>query len=104
VCLAVPGRITRILGQDLLNRTGTVDFGGASRAVDLAFVPEAREGDYVIVHVGLAIAVLDPEEAARSIEAIAALDAGVPPSVDRASLAGGGPPSDGRASRAGGGS
>ena len=45
--------------------TGTVDFGGVRKQVSLCYVPEAKVGDYVLVHVGLALSVVDPEEAAR---------------------------------------
>jgi len=51
------------------DRTGVVDFEGVHRRVGLAWVPEARVGDYVIVHVGHAISRLDPEEAQRTLEA-----------------------------------
>jgi hydrogenase expression/formation protein HypC len=65
--LAVPGRIVRIVDQQGL-RMGDVDFGGVTRRVCLAYVPEAVAGDYVIVHAGFAISTLDPEEAARTLE------------------------------------
>lgn len=69
MCLAVPGRIVSIVeaGEDLL-RTATVDFAGVRREVSLAFTPEAREGDYVLVHVGFAISVVDEAEARRIFE------------------------------------
>ena len=53
MCLAIPGQIQDIQGEDLL-RSATVDFGGVSRSVSLACVPEAVEGDWVLVHVGMA--------------------------------------------------
>ncbi len=64
MCLAVPGKIVEIRGDDPVSRTGRVDFGGIVREVSLAYVPEARLGDYVIVHVGFALNILDQEEAA----------------------------------------
>jgi hydrogenase expression/formation protein HypC len=67
MCLAVPGRIVRIVDQQGL-RMGDVDFGGVTRRVCLAYVPEAVEGDYAIVHAGFAISTLDREEAARTLE------------------------------------
>ena len=67
MCLAVPGRLLSIAGDDLLARTGQVSFGGILKEVNLACVPEAKIGDYVIVHAGLAISVLDEEEAARTL-------------------------------------
>lgn len=63
MCLAVPGRIENIILEDPVLRSGRVSFGGVSREVNLAFVPEAQPGDYVIVHVGMAISTLDEEEA-----------------------------------------
>lgn len=68
MCLAVPGRITRISGQDPLLRTGKVDFGGVLKEANLAYVPEAQVGDYVIVHVGFAISRLDEDEATKVFE------------------------------------
>ncbi len=68
MCLAVPGRLLSIAGDDPLARTGKVSFGGILKEVSLTCVPEAKIGDYVIVHAGLAISVLDEEEAARTLE------------------------------------
>jgi hydrogenase expression/formation protein HypC len=64
MCLAVPGRIESLTGDDPLTRTGRVSFDGIVKSVSLACVPDADVGDYVIVHVGIAISKLD-EEAAR---------------------------------------
>ncbi len=63
MCLAVPGKITAISATDPLFRIGTVDFGGISREVNLDCVPEAGIGDYVIVHVGIALSVMQENEA-----------------------------------------
>ena len=68
MCLAVPGKLLSIAGDDPLSRTGKVSFGGILKEVNLTCVPEAKIGDYVIVHAGLAISVLDEEEAARTLE------------------------------------
>ena len=68
MCLAVPGKLLSITGDDPLARTGKVSFGGILKEVNLTCVPEAKVGDYVIVHAGLAISVLDEEEAARTLE------------------------------------
>jgi hydrogenase expression/formation protein HypC len=71
VCLAVPGKIISIkeeTGESILSRTGKVSFGGVVKEVSLAYVPEAKVGDYVIVHVGFAISIVDEEEAARTFE------------------------------------
>ena len=68
MCLAVPGMITNISGDDPMTRMGRIDFGGIFKEVCLAYVPEATVGQYVIVHVGFAISVLDPDEAAKTLE------------------------------------
>jgi len=65
MCLAVPGRIETIAEAGPLMRVATVDFGGVTREVNLACVPEAAVGDYVLVHVGFALSVIDPAEAER---------------------------------------
>lgn len=65
MCLAVPGQVTTIANDAL--RTGTVNFSGVIRTVSLAMVPEAKVGDYVIVHVGFAISRLDEAAALRSL-------------------------------------
>jgi hydrogenase expression/formation protein HypC len=89
MCLAVPGRIAAIEGAEEL-RSAQVDFGGVSRAVNLAFVPEAREGDYVMVHVGFAIAVVDEELAREALAAMDELGEAVPLVAARPVVAGGG--------------
>jgi hydrogenase expression/formation protein HypC len=65
MCLAIPGRILAIEGDEPLLRSARVDFAGAVKRVNLAYVPEAREGDYVLVHVGFAISTIDAAEAGR---------------------------------------
>ncbi len=65
MCLAVPGRVLSLTGDDLLTRMGRVDFGGVVKEINLAYAPEARVGDYVLVHVGFAITVIDEAEADR---------------------------------------
>jgi len=62
MCLAVPGMIVSVSGEDI-TREARVDFGGVLKTVNLAFVPEAKVGEYVLVHVGLAISIVDEEEA-----------------------------------------
>ena len=68
MCLAVPGKIASVQGDDPLFRTGKVDFGGILKEVSLAYVPEVNVGDYVIVHVGFALSKVDEEEAAKVFE------------------------------------
>jgi hydrogenase expression/formation protein HypC len=55
--------VLEIEGDDPAFRRGSVDFSGVRREVSLAFTPEARRGDYVLVHAGFALTVIDPEEA-----------------------------------------
>jgi hydrogenase expression/formation protein HypC len=68
MCLAVPGKITSITGEDPLTRMGKVDFGGILKEVSLAYVPEVKVGDYVIVHVGFALSRVDEDEAQKVFE------------------------------------
>ena len=70
MCLAVPGRLLSVAGEDPLARVGRVDFGGIVKEINLAFVPEARVDDYVLVHVGFALTVIDESEAAQVFEAL----------------------------------
>lgn len=65
MCLAIPGKIERITGEDPLSRMGKVNFGGVVKDACLAYVPEAQVGDYVIVHVGFALSRVDREEAQK---------------------------------------
>jgi hydrogenase expression/formation protein HypC len=74
MCLAVPGKILSISGDEPLLRTGRVNFGGIIKEVSLAYVPEAQVGDYVIVHVGFAISTLDEQEAQRVFEYLREMD------------------------------
>ncbi|MDZ7292140.1 MAG: HypC/HybG/HupF family hydrogenase formation chaperone [candidate division KSB1 bacterium] len=74
MCLAIPGKIMSVTGDDPLIRTGKVSFGGIVKDVSLAYVPEAKVGDYVIVHVGFAISTLDEEEANRVFEYLKQMD------------------------------
>lgn len=64
MCLAIPGKITEITNQlDEIFRVANVNFGGIIKEVNLSMVPEAKIGDYVMVHTGLAISLVDEEEA-----------------------------------------
>ena len=65
MCLAVPGKILDITGDDPYLRAGRVSFAGVVKQVSLACVPEAQVGDYVLVHVGMALSVVDEQEAAE---------------------------------------
>ncbi len=68
MCLAVPGKIVSIEGDDPILRSGRVDFSGIIKQVNLAYVPEAKVGDYVLVHVGFAINIIDEIEANQVFE------------------------------------
>jgi hydrogenase expression/formation protein HypC len=66
MCLAVPGKIIEIYqNNDLL--MGKIDFGGVVREACLAYVPEARVGDYTIIHVGFALNIIDEQEALETL-------------------------------------
>ena len=65
MCLAVPGKIVSIEGEDPVLRSGRVDFSGIIKQVSLACVPEAKVDDYVLVHVGMALSIVDEKEAAE---------------------------------------
>ena len=68
MCLAVPGKVISIEGDDPILRAGKVNFGGVTKRVNLSFVPDAEVNDYVIVHVGFALSIVDEEEAKQVFE------------------------------------
>jgi hydrogenase expression/formation protein HypC len=75
MCLAVPGKIVSIFEEGNLGlRRGKVDFGGIGKEVCLDYTPDARVGDYVLVHVGFALTVVDELEAQRVFEALRQLN------------------------------
>ena len=74
MCLAIPGKIESIAGDDPLTRMGRVNFGGVFKEACLAYVPEAKVGDYVIVHVGFALSRLDEDEAHKVFEYLKRMD------------------------------
>ena len=63
MCLAVPGKIISIEEADPTFRNGRVDFAGIVKNVNLSYVPDAKLGDYVVVHVGFALSIVDEAEA-----------------------------------------
>jgi hydrogenase expression/formation protein HypC len=67
MCLGIPGKVIEIRDEAGLPM-GRVDFGGVRKDACLAYLPETRVGDYVIVHVGFAISLVDEEEALRTLE------------------------------------
>ena len=68
MCLAIPGRILTMSGDDPLQRTASVDFGGIIKEVSLIYLPEATTGDYVIVHAGFAISTVDETVVDRVVD------------------------------------
>jgi hydrogenase expression/formation protein HypC len=88
MCLAIPGKIESISGDEPLSRMGKINFGGILKEACLAYVPEAQVGDYVIVHVGFALSRVDEDEAHKVFEYLKEMEelselgaggAGVPP-------------------------
>ena len=80
MCLAVPGQILSISDPspeqpDSLYRMGKIRFGGITKEVSLAYVPEATVGDYVIVHVGFALSIVDEAEAQQTLQELNQLEA-----------------------------
>jgi hydrogenase expression/formation protein HypC len=73
MCLAIPGRLIERAQENGL-AMGKVDFGGTRKTVCLEHVPDAQPGDYVLVHVGFALARIDEAEAQRVFELLRELD------------------------------
>lgn len=74
MCLAVPGQVLSVEGDDELTRQGRVAFGGLIKQVNLAYVPEAAIGDYVLVHAGFAITTIDETEALKTLRYLAEIE------------------------------
>ena len=74
MCLAVPGEILSIDEKDQLSRSAKVSFAGTIKDINLATLPEAKVGDYVAVHAGFALNIIDKEEALKSISYFEELD------------------------------
>ncbi len=69
MCLAIPGKLVSVdESTDVLFKAGKVSFDGIIREVNLAAVPEAEVGQYVLVHVGMALSVIDEDEALKTLE------------------------------------
>jgi len=86
MCLAVPGKLLTVEGDDPAFRTGRVDFCGVKKTVNLAFTPDAVPGDFLLVHVGFALTRVDEEEARRTFQYLAQIgvlaEEGLAPSVE----------------------
>jgi hydrogenase expression/formation protein HypC len=71
MCLSIPGKLIEVTAAlDEVFRIGKVDFEGITKEVNLAMVPDARIGDYVLVHVGAAISIVDEQEAKETFALI----------------------------------
>ena len=71
MCLAVPGKLLSVEGDDPAFRIGRVDFCGIKKTVNLAFTPDAAPGDFLLVHVGFALTRVDEDEARRTYQYLA---------------------------------
>lgn len=67
MCLALPGQILEITGSEPLSRSGRVSFSGVIKTISLALVPEAQVDDYVLVHAGVALNVVDDQTARETL-------------------------------------
>lgn len=75
MCLAIPGKIISIRDtEDPLFKSGKVSFDGVLRDINFAAVPEAKVGEYVLVHVGMALSVIDEKEALKTLEYFKEID------------------------------
>jgi hydrogenase expression/formation protein HypC len=74
MCLAVPGKIVSINNDEPLLRMGRVSFGGLIKQVSLAYVPSAQIDDYVIVHAGFALSIIDENEAQQTLDYFLQID------------------------------
>lgn len=68
MCLAIPGKVLSMTGDDPLLRLGKISFGGVVKEVSLAYVPEVEVGQYVLVHVGFALSIIDEAEAQETLD------------------------------------
>ncbi len=69
MCLGIPGKITEIYEKDSL-KMAKIDFGGIIKEACLAYTPEAKVGNYALIHVGFAISLMDEEEAQETLKLI----------------------------------
>jgi hydrogenase expression/formation protein HypC len=81
MCLGIPGKVVRWINRDSILAQAEVEFAGVRRVCQMACAPDAAEGDYVIVHAGVAITRVDRAEAERTLADLASLadDAGGSP-------------------------
>ncbi|TGV02158.1 HypC/HybG/HupF family hydrogenase formation chaperone [Flavivirga rizhaonensis] len=75
MCLSIPGKLLEITSQlDETFRTGRVSFDGVIKEVSLALVPEAKVNDYILVHVGVAISLINEDEAKKTFDILKQLN------------------------------
>jgi hydrogenase expression/formation protein HypC len=74
MCLAIPGRLETITGDDPITRLGRVNFGGVLKEVSLDYLPDVHVGEYVIVHAGFALSAVDKDEAEKVFEYLRQMD------------------------------
>ncbi len=74
MCLAIPGKLTEIYQKDSL-LMAKIDFGGISKEICLEYTPEAKVGDYALIHVGFAISLMDEDEAQETLKLLKEIDA-----------------------------
>lgn len=78
MCLAIPGKLEKIIAElDETFRIGSVSFDGVVKEVNLALVPEAQVGDYLLVHVGAAIGIINEEEANSTMAVLKQMGEGI---------------------------
>lgn len=78
MCLAIPGKLEKIIAElDETFRIGSVSFEGVIKEVNLALVPEAKIGDYLLVHVGAAIGIINEEEATATMTVLKEMGEGI---------------------------
>lgn len=76
MCLAVPCQVLRIDKAGTLDATAVVQLGGIQKEVSVAFVPEVKPGEFVLLHAGFALSIVDEDEAQRLLSTLAELDPG----------------------------
>ncbi|WP_291101242.1 MULTISPECIES: HypC/HybG/HupF family hydrogenase formation chaperone [unclassified Flavobacterium] len=78
MCLAIPGKLEKVISElDETFRIGSVSFEGVIKEVNLALVPEAKIGDYLLVHVGAAIGIINEEEARATMSVLKQMGEGI---------------------------
>ena len=82
MCLGIPGKVARWIERDPLLAAAEVEFAGVRRVCQMACVPEAEPGEYVIVHAGVAISRIDPAAAEQTLAELGPLEPDAWPAED----------------------